>query len=325
MSIFKDSYQTTVGSVLVTKTIEQAIKEAIIKDNVNIVNLGVDNNQNYKPIFITGSYSSENDIPLFTHPITINFNHVNYVCTDVRLFVNKNTPIDQIENNVKNRTEFNFAKSRGILNLVWMNDGVNSIKNGLSFAGTVFSAWLSETISKAYVLDFKDQTVLAIITSLYYQSLFIDGSELDDDTKQRLAVHTIKATKAPAQLVFSVFDKIKSMSSIEDYCSCVKEILENVRLNNFNLAMLLTIVRNSWYGTNSKEIISVALEHPPTWCAIVYTALSERTFKSSMVYRIAERFGKRGASDEFIDTYVRMVKDYSVSTEDFREEIREFE
>lgn len=323
MSIFKDSYQTTVGSILVTKQIEHAIKEAIIKDNINNVNLDIDNKQEYKPIFITGAYSSENDIPLFTHPITINFKNVNYVCTDVRLYVTKNAPIDQINNNVKNRTEFNFAKSRGILNLVWLNNGVNSIKNSLSFAGTVFSAWLSETISKTYALDFKDQTILAIITSLYYQSLFIDSVELDDDTKQRLAVHTIKATKAPAQMVFEVFDKIKSFSSIEDYCSSVKEILENVRMKDFNLAMLLTIIRNSWYGTNSKEIISVALEHPPTWCAIVYTALNERTFKNSMIYRIAERFGKRGASDEFVDSYITLVKDYSVAVESF-EPIREF-
>lgn len=323
MSIFKDSYQTTVGSISVTKQIEHAIKEAIIKDNINNVNLDVNNKQEYKPIFITGAYSSENDIPLFTHPITINFKNVNYVCTDVRLYVTKNAPIDEINSSVKNRTEFNFAKSRGILNLVWLNNGVNSIKNSLGFAGIVFSAWLSETISKTYALDFKDQTVLAIVTSLYYQSLFIDGSELDDDTKQRLAVHTIKATKAPAQMVFEVFDKIKSFSSIEDYCSTVKEVLENVRMKDFNLAMLLTIVRNSWYGTNSKEIISVALEHPPTWCAIVYTALNERTFKNSMIYRIAERFGKRGASDEFVDSYVTLVKDYTVAVESF-EPIREF-
>jgi hypothetical protein len=87
----------------------------------------------------------------------------------------------------------------------------------------------------------------------------------------------------------------------------------------------LTVTRNSWYGTNAKEIISVALEHPPTWAAIVFTALNERTFKNSMIYKIAERFGKRGASDEFIDSYISLVKDntLSVASEDFF--IRDFE
>lgn len=324
MSIFKDSYQTTVGSVLITKQIEIAIKEAIIKDNINTVNLNVNDKDDCKPIFITGSYSSESNIPLFTHPIMINFNHINYLCTDIRLFINKNTPIDQITDNIKNRTEFNFTKSRSILNLIWLNNGVNNIKNSLSFAGTVFSAWLSETISKTYALDFKDQTILAILTSLYYQTLFLENNELTDETKQRLAVHTIKATKAPAQMIFEVFNKVKHLSSIEDYCFYVKEVLENTRMKDFNLAMLLTIIRNSWYGTNSKEIISVAIEHPPTWCAIVFTALNERTFKNSMIYRIAERNGKRGASDEFIDSYISLVKDYTIATENL-EPIRDFD
>lgn len=311
--LFKDSYQTTVGSASITKDIVNAIKESIIRDGINHTNLGIVNTGDYKPIFITGSFSSEADIPLFTHPITINFQHTNYVCTDLRLFINKNTPLNEIESAVKNRTEFNFVKSRGIMNLIWLNNGVNTIKNGLQFGGVVFSAWLSETISKTFVLDFKDQSLLAILTSLYYQSLFLENIQLDEDTKQKLAVHTIKATKAPASLVFEVFDKVQSMGDINDYCKAVTEVLENVRLKNFNLATLLTITRNSWYGTNSKEIISVALEHPPTWCAIVYTALNERTFKNSMIYKIAERFGKRGASDEFVNNYVSMIKDNSLS------------
>lgn len=310
MSIFKDSYQTTVGSAFVTKQIEFAIKESIIKDGLDKVNLNVNITGDYKPIFITGSLSNEVDIPMFTHPITIiNFQQKNYLCTDLRLFVKKNTPIDAIESGVKNNTEFNFSKSRSILNLIWLNDGVNRVKNNLPFAGTVFSAWISETIAKTYALDFKDQTTLAIITSYYYQTLFTDESVFDENTIQKMAAHTIKATKAPANYVFSVFDRIKPMSNINDYCECVANLVENVRLEGFNLAMLLTIVKNSWYGTNAKEIISVALEHPPTWCAIVYTALNERTFKSSMIYRIAERFGKNGAANEFNAGYISMVKD----------------
>jgi hypothetical protein len=32
-----------------------------------------------------------------------------------------------------------------------------------------------------------------------------------------------------------------------------------------------------------------------------------------MIYKIAERFGKRGASDEFVNNYVSMIKDNSLS------------
>lgn len=318
MTIFNDSYQTTNGSVLITKPIEVAIKEAFIKDGLNTVQLNVKENNGVIPVFITGSYASENEIPLFTHPISIlNYQHKDYICTDLRFFVRKDTPLDRIESGVKNLTEYNFAKSRAIMNLIWMaggrhtdaanRQGVSQIKNGLPFAGIVFAAWLSETIAKAYALDFKDQTQLFILSSFYYQTLFTDETTIDQEAKERMATHTIKATKAPAEFVFSVFDKIGPIKDINDYCANVANVLENVRLKNFNLVMLLTIVKNSWYGNNAKEFIQVAIEHPPTWVAIVYTALSERTYKSSMIYRVAERYGKRGGSDEFMKNYVQMA------------------
>lgn len=314
MSIFLDSYETSTGSMVVIKDIENEIKKSIIKDGLDNVTLNVRHDGLFRPLFITGLLDSDVNIPLFTHPITIkNYNGKNYLCTDLRLFIKKEADIKNIEHGVKNLTEYNFAKSRAVINLIWLNEDINSFKNNFSFAGIVYANWLAETISKAFALDFKDQTTLAIITSYFYQTLFISKeTEIDDEIKQRFAVHTIKATKAPAEFVFQVFDKInKRISNIEDFCEVVRDVLENVRLNKFNEVMLLTIIRNSWYGTNSKEIISVSLEHPPTWCAVIYTALTERTFKSSMIYRVAERFGKRGASDEFLKNYIDVVKGYT--------------
>ena len=324
MSIFTDGYQTTVGSVFVTKQIETAIKESIIKDGLDLVNLNVENDGEFVPIFITGALPSEAEIPLFTHPITIlNLRNKKYLCTDLRMFIRKDVRLDQLEANIKNYTEFNFVKSRAILNLLWLNGGISNIKNSLSFAGMVFSAWLSENISKTYALDFKDQTTLAILTSFYYQTLFSNKTEFDEDDKQKMAIHTIKTTKAPAEFVFSIFDKIGPMNGIEDYCKNVVDVLENVRLKSFNLAMLLTIIRNSWYGTNAKEVISIAIEHPPTWAAIVYTALNEKTYRTSMVYRTAEKFAKRGGADEFLNNYVTLVKQCQIAKEEIV--IRDFE
>lgn len=324
MTIFNDSYQTTIGSAFVTSQIEHALNRSIISESNFLRALEVNQNGEYFPIFITGLLGSEAEIPLFTHPISINSHKgEKYLCTDLRMYVNKaasSYDSGVLKPVIKNLTEYNFAKSRGILNLIWLNEGSSVIKNNLSFSGVVFSAWISEIISKTYALDYKDQTIIAIIASFYYQTLFTNQHEIDEDFKQKMSVHTIKATKAPAELVFDIFDKIEKLSNINDFCAAVSKIPENVRLKDFNLAMLLTLVRNSWYGVNAKEIISVALEHPPTWNAIIYAALSERTYKSSSIYKLAERFGKRGLSDEFMNNYKMMIKDHLVPS---REELTE--
>lgn len=323
MSIHKDSYSTTFGSRLVTKGIEQAIKESFIKDSLDKVNLNVDNSGEYKPVFITGALDNDVNIPLFTHPITIkNIHGKNYVVSDLRLYIKSNPDLNNIETSIKNLTEYNFAKSRAILSLSWLNDNTSSMKNSFSFAGVVYSAWMAEVISKYYALDFKDQSILFVIISYFYQSLFIDG-EIDEETKQKFATHTIKASRTTADFVFSIFDKItmeqsdSKVFSLDQLCFNIREILENVRLKNFNTVTLLNIISNSWYGTNAKEILAIALEHPPTWNAIVYSALTEKTYKSSMIYRVAERFGKRGASDEFLKNYKDFIQDrLSVASEE---------
>ena len=64
----------------------------------------------------------------------------------------------------------------------------------------------------------------------------------------------------------------------------------------------------SWFGSNAKEILAVALEHPPTWYAIVFSSLEERTYKNSMIARVAERFGKGGAWVDFKNAYSELIK-----------------
>lgn len=315
MPFFDDSYRTTAGAVNHTQKLETVLRESFIKEGNNFTSLNVENTGDYRPGFITGYRESEMEIPLFTHPIMIkNIGGVNYLVTDLRYYIRKNNEgassasSDMVDQSVKNRTEYNFAKTRAILNLVWLNHGVDEIKNTLSFAGTVFSTWIAEAISKAYALDYSDQLKIQVLASFYYQSLFIDNRLIDEDTRQKMAIHTIKATRADAKFVFSVFDQIEAIDTILDFCEYVKKITENIRLERFNFAMLLTIIRNSWYGINSKEIVSVSLEHPPTWIAIVYTALTEKTYKSSMIYRIAERHGKHGISDSFMKAFTGLVQ-----------------
>lgn len=327
MTIHKDSYETSIGLMSTThKSIEHKIRESIVKDDLDKVNIILESRGSVKPIFVTGLLPNDVNIPLFSHPMLVaNYNGKSYLATDLRLFIRNNADIGNIEASVKNMTEYNFVKSRAALNLIWLADGPLALKNGLAFAGTVFAAWLSETISRQFALDFKDQTTLAIISSYFYQSQFTNDA-IDEETKQRFAVHTINATKAPAEFVFEIFDKLPEyMDGVDSYCEAVKKVLENVRVENLNVPMLLTMVRNSWYGTNSKEIIPVALEHPPTWMAVVYAAISERTYKNSVIYRYVERLGKRGAADEFIKNYVAMVRDQlAVSKEDLDLEFPEF-
>jgi len=284
--------------------------KALVSDLIYTRTLDISTGYDVKPVFVTGLNFSEADIPFFAHPLLVKNNKgIPFLCTDIRPFISSN-PNELDGFKPKNITEFNFIKSRTILNMAWLVGGVSQIRSSLPLAGMVFAGWLSETIAKRFALDPKDQLTIAVASHYYYQSLFSETGLFDEDAIQRMAIQTSSATKVDSKFIFEVFDKLKPMQNLQSLCDNIKEVTENIRLKDLNVGLLYNIVGNDWFGLNAKEIVAVALEHPPTWCALVYTALSERTFKNSNIARIAERYSKGNLSRNFTQSYVELVQSY---------------
>lgn len=310
------AYDTTVGSLIDVRSIVKAIREAMIQDLSHQRSLDIVTGYDIKPAFIIGAGNAEDIVPFFSHPMLVDAgNGSKFLFTDLRLFIRKQDIPDLGFNQlppVKNITEFNFTKSRSILSLAWMTGQQSIVKNDLRWSAIIYAMWLGEIIAKKYMLDPKDQLIINIVSYYFYASLFTEG-ELDNDEIEKIAVHIVKATKAPASMVFDVLYKVDTLTDLESFCRAIVGATENVRLNDFNSGVLLTLIANSWYGVNSRDILAVALEHPPTWCAIVYAAATERSFKNYMVARITDRYGKHGASDGYIKAYTSLVKEYTAS------------
>jgi hypothetical protein len=82
----------------------------------------------------------------------------------------------------------------------------------------------------------------------------------------------------------TVYDQIKDhliIRNVEEFCTQCQEATQSVRLNNLNVMTLTSIVGGLWYATNGRELMGVALEHPPTWLMLVERALSDRSYNSS--------------------------------------------
>jgi len=331
MTYFKTSYDTSSGSIFPLKGLDLALKETLVSGFLPNRNLGVQKVDQRSAVFVIGGSTDEMNIPPFIHPYLIqNFKNQDYLVTDLRTFraTSEEFISDRsFEESVRNKTEYGLAKSRAVLNLLWLGPDIGRIRARFQFAGSVFAAWLSQAISKAYALDFQDQVRIMAVSIYYYHSLFTSDKRLEGDALESAVVHTIKATKFPAVEVYKIFEAIGEIGGIDDYCKEVQTCIENVRLNDFNHPMLLTLIRNSWYGTNSKEMLSVALEHPPTWIAIVFATLTERTYKSSSLYKIVEMQGKRGNADEFRMNYLELISNTVIATESADDAIvfREFQ
>lgn len=315
MPVSKTSYETTFGSIFPSHKLEAALKEALVSSSLSTQNMGVSPFKEAHLVFVAGLEPSESQIPSFNHPYLIeNFKGRSYLVADVRPFKNSSANYldgKTFEQSVKNKTEYMLTKNRAILELRWIAGDQSSLRSKFSFAGNVFAAWISQSVSKVYGLDFNDQRVLMAIALYYYHTLFSNQAKLEEKALDIAVIHTIKATRLSEKEVMEVFTEMPEIHSVNDLCEAVKAILKNIRLQDFNLTMLLSVINNTWYGNNARDMISIAIEHPPTWIAIVFAAMTEKTYKSCQIYRLIESQARSGNVSEFKLNYLDEIQSQS--------------
>jgi hypothetical protein len=60
-------------------------------------------------------------------------------------------------------------------------------------------------------------------------------------------------------------------------------------------------------------MVAVALEHPPTWIAILISAFTERSFKNSQISKLTERSNYKRDGDNFVRAVSKLLQVTSMS------------
>ena len=233
------------------------------------------------------------DIPSWGHPLVLN----DKVYIDVR----NHTKLDMRTRQVvmTNPSEFKFAASRAKLTLALLKGGATHLQTFTSLPITVFSAWLSEQIARRFNLDHATQYRLSILCGMYYQSLFIGKDTPYDETYIQQSVLSLTRTMSvKSEDVFALYDRLDTgFSDVRDFCNKLAHVMDNVRLESFNHALLYTLIGGTWVGFNSREVAAVALEHVPTFLAMVELATVDRGFNYASFTKLVQRKGKRELED----------------------------
>ena len=313
MAIFKTPYDTSIGTMYnasigkITSEIEKVlISNSLYRPENSKLEVGRDQ-IDYG--FITGLNTQELAVPNFIHPIVVKTKDKSIIVADVRHCVRVSTTIDQILSlTIKNSSEFEYAQARLLSTRAWI-DNPNS---GISFRGfntlpmTIYSSWISETIAKRYALDPKDQLILSIISCFFYITLFENKPVRTEDEVLRFVNLINRATKAPSDMIANVAYKLEELNNVKDFCENIKLILENPRLEDFNTGILITLIGNTFFGTNAKELLAVSLEHPPTFISTVFTAFKEKTFKHSVIGKLTDRYAGNKGGNGFMQGFVSL-------------------
>lgn len=314
------SYDTTLGSAIPVSKIADKIVSAIKQDpKILELTLGMPG-VGHRSIFITDETASEPEVPLYAHPIQVIYRDTTYIATDLRLCLTKRPHRDHdhvsngdVEARVRDQKEYRFAKSRHAMQLLWADGEVNEMGNATRWAAVLFGGWLADSLQRAMALNFQEVEEVRVVAMMYYFSLFSQDGERE--TIDRNLIHVTKAVRLDSRMVFEIWDRASRIEDFQygqlDTTGLVKMLSVGVtggRLRDLSVVLFLNIIRNSWYGNNAKEILTVALEHPPTWLALAYAALNDRSYKTTAISRVAERLSARGAANDFEQSFEAMIR-----------------
>ena len=297
--MFDTAYDTTICKKIKSKELGGILLRAHITDPFPTPREGIGRGETN--ILLVTPEERNDDIPAFMEPVVVeDLNHVRKVVVDIRPFssIARGTG----DYRITSYNDYTTAMMRAVFQDRLNAGSIYTFASQMPFAWRIFDRWVTGAIVNRMNLrnDLDVQIRLSIISAIYFQLLFFNKPEealtTDRDVIQYKAA---SMTNTNLDLVGEVLDKIERLNTIEDYCNVVATATGSIRLDNFKFVGLFNMISNSWFGVNSREIVGVALEHIPTFYSLIYAALTDRSYRRSMLGKVVDGIRDKAAEERF--------------------------
>lgn len=292
--MFRSPYDTTVGSKMRLGNIVNDVTERLIGGDLHRV--GETN-----VYLVTDKHPA---IKPFAHPIIVKHDHENVIISDVRHAARYNRKDGELAGG----DEYRYVLLRSqLMENGWINHNERDLLNVGDFQLKVFSTLLSENIGRRMNLDLVTQTNLRVIVAYYYLCLFYDEMPNSEDDRLKYYKRISRSTGILVQNVMDILKDVEPMYSTISLIDTIKENLDSVRFKNLNTGLLYNMLGGIWYGSNANENVAIALEHPPTFVAMLYQVTTNRNYRNSILGTIVHRIAKEEVAKQFVMNVKRLV------------------
>ena len=290
MSVFQSAYDTTAcAGYKISKQVD-GVLEALTRNSLEVT-------PEHDVVFVDGRGISNELIPAFEHPLVVSYEGKKLVASDVRA-TGKYDPL-QSKFAIRNPGDYRAIAIRTYLQEAWTEEGPMAFSSIGRLPLGVFGTWIGEAIAKRLALEPDEQLSISIFASVMYLHLFKDGDDRPE-SKMLVTRQIAQALNLKDQMVLEHVEAHPTINNVIELCDACKEYTSSTRMRDLNPAVLYGVVGGFWYGPNSRQLVAVALEHPPTWITILYLALTERGYNKSGLTKILERTVFRKQSDLFL-------------------------
>lgn len=284
--MFIDPYQTTVGLSLSTDPSRQQIKTALA---ARMPFLKPQTNN-------TVQIMANNTVRPFEHPLYVQGSRVgegNW-CIDMSRLSRET---DEGQYSIRDRSLYSLQAMR--CGLVAAME--NSTSLYYSLPASVMGSYIdliSNSVTLAFSLNADDLLTLRALSGWMYFSMLQNGKDCSTEQRELYMMHIRKATMIPQSFLDRVIPQESFYANVGEFIESLKERIDSPVINGLNVGVFHTTVSKNLkssmlIGVAADEIICMAIEHLPSWLALIGVGLTEPAFKKTGFGKIVERQFKR--------------------------------
>lgn len=261
-------------------------------ENLQMRSFKRSDNTELQAVYLFGLSATEEEIPPLDFPLMEETGK--WICFDMRAYYTA----DRNNMSIAPRRSLvlGYIETRNKLTGIWCA-GESYRLSILSLPYRVFGDWIGKLIASRFGLDMMEEAYISLLASIYYSRCFQETKTGDEEKEILYNYITGNYTQG---MVDEVFQLSTEMHTLESFCEHVFKVTGNVRVKGFSVGVLYRLVQTSWMGNAAQQNTSIALEYPPIWIAMVYSAMLDNSFKRTTIGTTAEKLGKRGEGEKLI-------------------------
>jgi hypothetical protein len=291
--MFMSPYETTVCKNHRTGDIMKDLERLIIGGDLRFIDDGNSRVRLLGP--------DHTDVKPFVHPIILEVrNKEQAIIVDVRSSARVSGDGD-----LTGGSDFQYMKLRGLLmDRAWMDGNAKDLLSTGDYSVRVYSRLMSENLGRRMNLAPETQVRLQIIAAYFYVLQYEMAPEKDDEEDLSRSKRISRAIGVPVPQVLELVAELPIITTITEFSDVTAQYGESIRLGKLSPGLIYTMLGGIWFGANANENVAVALEHPPTFIAMLYMATTNRGYRKSILGQMVQRVDRRG---ELGETFAKHV------------------
>lgn len=302
--MFIDPYSTTIMKHYRADKLRKNIRMVMLDRDQRIVRKASFQGNECKNVWWVTHADGNQEIDHFTQPIVLGDA---CVVIDARPFIASERSGDVV---IRAQSELELLVVRGLFTIEYLNGNSTSVINGLmSTSWRLFDRVVTSTLVNSLNLrsDFEAQSRISIFTAIYWMGLFYNNPEDLNNTPEQTVLQLTRMTPHYPNEIESVFGISGAITDITDFCEKLPRAVTNPRLEGMDFKTFYPMINKQWWGVNASEMLGVAMEHVPTFLALIYMSLTSRNYKRTAIYQRVTDFKDRKVKTTLEETLYRVA------------------